>query len=401
MSDTQPALTFGLGRLDDRPAATPGRARTWRAQAFAGLTWPRVGVFLLVAAAFSLSKPGSMLALTRDGALSDVARDLLTAFVLTGLRFGLVLLAVVAATNLGPPAGSKRIAWVVVALVAGQAAGTVLIGTVLPIVHPEHFLAGHLGPQEVAGARALRWLGITLTDLAVSGTVAAFWFYLKRDAEAIEAVDREAQRREEADREEAEARLSVMQAQIEPHFLFNTLASIRRLYETDAGAGRAMLQHLVRYLTASLPALRAERSTLGRELALALAYLEVQKARMGRRLAVDVDVPAALHEVEVPPMMLATLVENAVIHGLGPLPEGGRIGIEARARDGRLTLAVSDSGVGLREVWGAGIGLSNIQSRLHTAFGESAALCLANADGRGVVATIDLPVAHAAPERTA
>jgi LytS/YehU family sensor histidine kinase len=153
-----------------------------------------------------------------------------------------------------------------------------------------------------------------------------------------------------------------------------------------------MLRHLVSYLTASLPTLRAAHSTLGRELALATAYLNVQKIRMGARLGVEIDVPLALHEIEVPPMMLATLAENAIIHGLGPLPEGGRIRIVARAKDGRLTVQVADDGRGLQDAWGAGIGLANIRARLHSEFRDNANVTLASGPQRGVTATIDLPL---------
>jgi LytS/YehU family sensor histidine kinase len=193
----------------------------------------------------------------------------------------------------------------------------------------------------------------------------------------------------------------MMQAQIEPHFLFNTLASVRRLYQTDPGSGRAMLQHLSRYLTASLPIFRESRSTLGRELALATAYLSVQKIRMEARLAFDVDVPEGLRSAVVPPMMLATLVENAVNHGLSPLPDGGHIRISAHTGSGKLVVEVTDNGCGLQETWGVGVGLANIRARLQSAFGEEAELRLSERPEGGVTAAIELPLASPAVARAA
>ena len=114
-------------------------------------------------------------------------------------------------------------------------------------------------------------------------------------------------------------------------------------------------------------------------LALAVAYLNVQKIRMETRLAFDVDVPAALNDVVVPPMILATLVENAVVHGLGPMPEGGRIRIDARTAAGRLAVEVTDTGRGLQDEWGSGVGLANIRARLSSEFGDAASLNLAAA----------------------
>jgi sensor histidine kinase YesM len=131
-----------------------------------------------------------------------------------------------------------------------------------------------------------------------------------------------------------EARLLMLQAQIEPHFLFNTLATVRRLYQTDAAAAESMLDNLMRYLAVALPQMRANDSTLGREVALAEAYLGIQQIRMGSRLVVAIDVPGGLREARLPPMMLLTLAENSIKHGLNPLPEGGYIHISARV-DGR------------------------------------------------------------------
>jgi LytS/YehU family sensor histidine kinase len=192
-----------------------------------------------------------------------------------------------------------------------------------------------------------------------------------------------------------------MQAQVEPHFLFNTLANVRRLFQTDPAGARAMIEHLSRYLGAMLPRMRSSESTLGHELALALAYLQVQQIRMGDRLALRADVPESLQALPFPPMMLVTLVENAIRHGLNPLPEGGEVRLQARAADGRLRVQVTDTGRGLAESSGPGVGLANIRARLTTLYGGNARLLLAQNPGTGVIATIDLPLPQAANDARA
>jgi LytS/YehU family sensor histidine kinase len=130
-----------------------------------------------------------------------------------------------------------------------------------------------------------------------------------------------------------------------------------------------------------------------------VAYLNVQKIRMGARLAVDVDVPRALHALPVPPMMLSTLAENAVIHGVGPMPGGGKVTISARRAGERLVVAVSDDGRGFQSTWGAGVGLANIRARLESEFGAAAALELRPDGERGVTASISLPAGAAGAAR--
>jgi LytS/YehU family sensor histidine kinase len=197
-----------------------------------------------------------------------------------------------------------------------------------------------------------------------------------------------------------EARLQVLQAQIEPHFLFNTLATVRRLCQTDAVAGDSMLENLMRYLGVALPQMRDTDSTLGREIALAEAYLGIQQIRMGRRLEFTIEVPEALRRAALPPMMLLTLAENAIKHGVSPLPEGGLIRVSARVDGGQLRLEVADSGQGFVKTSGGGTGLANIRARLAALYGPEAQLRLALGDPRGVTATIDLPYALAATSAT-
>jgi signal transduction histidine kinase len=188
-----------------------------------------------------------------------------------------------------------------------------------------------------------------------------------------------------------EARLQALLAQIEPHFLFNTLANVRGLYQSDAAAAKRMLENLRRYLTVALPRMRESDSTIGREAALAEAYLAIQQIRMGKRLAFSIHVPANLQHAPLPPMMLLTLVENAIKHGLGQLPEGGTIAIMVSQDDGLLSVRVADSGRGFAKQLGNGAGLANIRARLAALHGEAGRLRLARNTPRGVTATIVVP----------
>jgi sensor histidine kinase YesM len=194
------------------------------------------------------------------------------------------------------------------------------------------------------------------------------------------------------ERELASARTQLLQAQVEPHFIFNALANVRRLMRTDAPAARTLLTDLLRYLGEALPRLRDEHSTLGREGELVRAYLAVHQVRMGARLRFEVDMPDALAAQPIPPMLLLTLVENALKHGLQPLVEGGSVQVSARAVDGgRVEVIVADSGRGMGSNSGGGTGLANVRARLKSMYGADASLALAVNEPRGVVATVTLP----------
>jgi hypothetical protein len=236
---------------------------------------------------------------------------------------------------------------------------------------------------------------------ALLGFLLAAVFVYFRTAEEGEAATRRAELdRANFARQMDEARLQVLQAQIEPHFLFNTLATVRRLYQSDAVSGESMLENLMRYLTVALPQMRSADSTLGREIALVEAYLEIQKIRMGRRLTYAMDVPARLRDVHLPPMMLLTLAENAIKHGIGPLLDGGFIHLSARGDSGQLRVELADSGQGFAKSSGGGTGLANIRARLAAIYGPAAQLSLALNHPQGVTAAITLPYAAWAPSVT-
>src|SRR5690349_2329258 len=190
----------------------------------------------------------------------------------------------------------------------------------------------------------------------------------------------------------AEAELQMLQAQVEPHFLLSSRANVRRLGRLDAAAGKAMLADLLQYLQQTLPRLREADSTLAREAEVARAYLAVHKIRMGRRLDVEFAMPPDLGATPVPPMMLLTLIENALKHGLAPLPEGGSIRVAAENDGGAaVRLSVADTGRGIVPGRGGGTGLANVRARLRTLHGPKASLLLESNVPHGVIASILLP----------
>jgi sensor histidine kinase YesM len=199
----------------------------------------------------------------------------------------------------------------------------------------------------------------------------------------------------ELDADVKRARLQLLRAQIEPHFLFNTLATVRTLARIDRPAAIDMLDNLMRYLSEALPKLRQEESSLADELQLIEAYLRIHQIRMGKRLSYELQVPAQLGAERIPTMILLTLVENAVKHGINPTVDGGIIRVTATREQTALVLRVADSGQGLAATDGHGMGLANIRRRLTMLYGDQAVLSLARVASRGVVATVSIPLAAA------
>jgi signal transduction histidine kinase len=188
------------------------------------------------------------------------------------------------------------------------------------------------------------------------------------------------------------AKLSLLHAQVEPHFLYNTLASAQLLTRTDAARADEMLGNLITYLRYSLPRTEDALSTVGEELERARAYLDILKIRMGARLHLQIDVPEPLRAVLFPTMMLQTLVENAIKHGLEPQSGGGTVWILARSLDSSIAVTVADDGRGFSaEGGGTGIGLRNVKERLRLAYGAAAGFTIVANFPAGVAATITVP----------
>lgn len=195
---------------------------------------------------------------------------------------------------------------------------------------------------------------------------------------------------------DADLRLGVLQAQVEPHFLFNTLASVRALVRQDPAQAEATLDALVDFLRATIPKLRDDRglhATLGQQLDLCASYLALMQVRMGGRLAYAVQADAALRPLAFPPSLLITLVENAIKHGIEPRPGAGRIDVIAERVDDRLRIRVIDDGAGLQPGLSTGVGLANVREQLAARYGTRASFSLtARTDARGVCAEIQVPI---------
>ncbi|MDP9109421.1 MAG: histidine kinase, partial [Pseudomonadota bacterium] len=217
----------------------------------------------------------------------------------------------------------------------------------------------------------------------------------KKRAEAQAAVANAIAEREAMQRQVTEAKMQMMQAQVEPHFLFNTLASVEYLIETDPPRASRMQRSLIQYLRAVIPQMRenAPVTNLGREVDMVSAYLDLLKMRMEERLIVECQIPPGLRSAAFPPMMLQSLVENAIKHGLECKPEGGTLRISAAVTDYRLQVAVTDTGLGFGAVAsdGTGLGLQNIRERLKLLHGANGQLTIAPNQPSGVIATIDVP----------
>ena len=186
--------------------------------------------------------------------------------------------------------------------------------------------------------------------------------------------------------------MQALQAQIEPHFLFNTLASVDQLIQTDPPRASRMQRSLIRYLRSALPDLRqGRRATLGQQVDHCIAFLDIMAIRMEGRLQSDIRVPEGLKSAIFPSMMLPTLVENAIKHGLEPKAEGGRVEIGAEVADGQLAVHVTDNGAGFMPKSDAGVGLANIRERLEALYAGRAELVIDVPAAGGTRATIRIP----------
>jgi Histidine kinase len=228
---------------------------------------------------------------------------------------------------------------------------------------------------------------------------------LTAQAEAVQAT--EVAESEQLKRQVVEARMAAMQAQVEPHFLFNTLASIDHLIETDPPRASQMQKNLIALLRASMPTMREANHgaprDLSREMAVIKPYLEILKVRMEERLTTRIEVPDGLLSAEFPPMMMQSLVENATKHGLEPKPEGGEILIRCEIVHGKLNIVVADTGLGFGKAAtaGTGVGLANIRERLQLLYGREASVAVTENRPSGTVVTIAVPYRTVTPGASA
>lgn len=280
----------------------------------------------------------------------------------------------------------KKFLLIVSTCAAGVVAGVLLAGL------------SDTGSLGMAFERLLRVGGIALlvAGLFYMVPLAIVTAWRNRQYEALTLQLQQDAERDRLARELSESQLRLLRAQIEPHFLFNTLGAVQQLAEQGAPRAAALTADLIAFLRASLAEMRSEQVPLQSEFDMVAAYLRVMQARLGSRLAFSLDLPAELAQVTIPSMILLTLAENAIKHGIEPSLRGGEIGMSAAlAGDGRLCLRVHDSGVGLSpaapEAPGGGLGLENVRSRLLLC-DPDASLILRDGEDGGVTAEILLPM---------
>jgi Histidine kinase len=232
-----------------------------------------------------------------------------------------------------------------------------------------------------------------LCNIMIGITITAFFLYFSYSSGVKEDLERERRRAAEALQAETAARLALLQAQIEPHFLFNTLANIHSLINEDPDTASLLLEELNSYLRASLRRSRAMTCSVGDELELIETLLGIAAARLRARLEYTICAPAEVRALSFPPLLLQPLVENAIRHGIEPAISGGTICVDVRWNNEVLECTVKDTGMGLRADAPQGVGLSNVRSRLASLFGERGKLEFYTNAPRGVIAKLILPIA--------
>jgi hypothetical protein len=216
----------------------------------------------------------------------------------------------------------------------------------------------------------------------------AHWRSARRTAHLLSAAELDRIRRS---RMALETRLQAMQARVEPQFLFNTLAQVARLYQSDASLAGRTLDDLIAYLRAAMPAMRGTSSTVAQEVELARAYLDIVRMRLSDRLRVSIDIPPDVGDARMPPMMLLPLIDHTVVRGLGPASEGGAVRIAAQVVAGRLRMTIVDSGAAIVPDMDAD-GIASIRQRLEALYGGDATLDVHRAGERATEAVLDLPL---------
>jgi signal transduction histidine kinase len=380
------AAVLRKSELTMASAALPSTPNGWRRL----YAWPRLRVALMAAATVALL----------------VSFDSPTPLPIWLLRTVIVALGALTAFGLAErwprrlPRWLARWVWQLVALVM----------IVPPSVILAYWISVGGNPQFSDNPARLTGFG----SLSVAGVMFGLWLGMtavvrQRDAQTREQALTFERERSELARQALDARMRLMQAQVQPHFLFNTLANVQALVDAGSPQASAVLRGLVTYLRAAVPRLDERDTTLGQEVELVRAYLALMQMRMPDRLQYSLDIEPSALPLRCPPMVLHTLVENAVRHGIDPSEEGGRIDILVERVGERWRLRVSDDGMGLRsEVQGLGTGLSTLRERLKLAYGDSAQLVVrGNVRGHergGVTAVVELPTesvaAKAEPPQT-
>ena len=344
------------------------------------LTWQRLAVVLVMTTLWSTRR-----LLTADMAEFFTPLELVVLgvelFAEMAVIAGVLMLSYTLLDEALSPQSHTRLLWICAMLVVVSVAMTAAL----------YAYYGHtfndLPPPLRLFADSLRW-GLPAALLAVVAHVH------RRAIQTEVAAHAEERFHAQLGLEETEQQLALLQAQIEPHFLFNVLGNVRRLYRTEPQAGAQTIASLMRYLREALPRVRSERSQLRDELELVRAYLDLFRVRMGERLSFAIECDPALEDVEFPPMLLVTLVENAIKHGVEPSGRRGHVLVRAQRRGRSLEVAVTDDGAGFGAVpsGGTGVGLANLRRQLAARYGSAGRFSLESPETGGVRATIEIPL---------
>jgi Histidine kinase len=284
--------------------------------------------------------------------------------------------------------GAKRLPTYVWAVVIGSAIGALLQG----LVHQWLDLHGRFFIPDPVSNEAVVMPLYVFFEYLIWGSIIVFIYVNRRNALRARARMNNAQvQRAETQRRAIESRLQVLQARVEPKFLFSTLAQVRDLYESDPAKGSRMLGNLIVYLRAALPHLRESTSTLGREVDLVGAYIDIMRARVGESLAFRVEVPDVARAARMPPMVLLPVVNHVLTHRLARRTTCGAIGIAARNVDGKLRLEIADIGEGFASA-DDGSDLQDVRERLHTLYGGAETVAFERSGSGGSQLVIEFPV---------
>ena len=236
-----------------------------------------------------------------------------------------------------------------------------------------------------------RFMPVMILGIMFGSIISYFFSYRERISQSEALIQEERIKRLANEKEMAETNLRFLQAQIEPHFLFNTLSNILSLLDSDLERGKSMLADFIHYLRMALPKTRGETTTIGQEIEMIQAYLNIFKVRMGDRLRYRLDIPDAIKGFPFPPMLIQPLVENAIRHGLEPKIEGGELFIRGEKKGDRIRLEIIDTGMGFNEIEDTGVGLSNVRERLQSLYGGIGRLILEENRPSGLKAIIEVP----------
>ncbi len=287
--------------------------------------------------------------------------------------------------------GVTRLDWKIsiIAIPLGTGLG-ILIGSIANGTSPVRLLTDH--PNTLV---------LTLAISLVFGTIISYYFYSRGViAETALALRQEALERAVYEQRLTEANIRMLQAQIEPHFLFNTLSNILSLIPDKPEKAEQMLENFTKYLRASLQSTRSNYVTLKEEIEMLLAYLDIQSVRMGARLRYTLEIPVELHHFRIPPLLIQPLAENAIQHGLEPSADGGELAIRARHEGRALVIEICDTGMGISPNSAHGVGLANVRARLEALYPRRAELLMLPNQPRGLRVRLTIPVDTVAGQPT-